>query len=175
MNESRLSFCLFPLSNLKGREAAGGVTGLPPPSHISHLGKTRDSTTPAAHPVMRWKTLCRRRDGEQKNKAVMDRINKSGRGVITKLTRGEEDGWNWRWRWSERPCQRKCSLINIAQTHFIWICFSRIPQLYSSLFSFGTFLMKSNIKSNQRCDHPHLCRLFSSKTEPQHPKDESKM
>lgn len=45
---------------------------------------------------MRWKILCRRRDGGRKTNAVMDRINKSSQSVITKLTRGVEEargGW----------------------------------------------------------------------------------
>lgn len=40
---------------------------------------------------MRWKIFCRRRDGGEKSSAVMDRINKSGRSVITKLTQGVEE------------------------------------------------------------------------------------
>lgn len=40
---------------------------------------------------MRWKIFCRRRDGGEKSSAVMDRMNKSGRSVITKLTQGVEE------------------------------------------------------------------------------------
>ncbi len=45
---------------------------------------------------MRWKILCRRRDGGQKNNTVMDRINKLSQSVITELTQGAEEareGW----------------------------------------------------------------------------------
>lgn len=45
---------------------------------------------------MRWKILCRSRDGGEKSNAVMDKINKSSQTVITKLTQGVEEmreGW----------------------------------------------------------------------------------
>ena len=79
------------MSNVKGREAAGRVTALTSrlTSHTS--ADERDSTSPAVHPVMRWKILCRRRDGGGKSIAVMDRINKSRQSVITQLTQGVEE------------------------------------------------------------------------------------
>lgn len=99
-------FC-FACQMWRAERDSGGLQVWLPIVHLTPQ-QTRDSTTPAEHPVMRWKIFCRRRDGGEKSSAVMDRINKSGRSVITKLTQGVEeareggegDGWNKSWRWT---------------------------------------------------------------------------
>lgn len=96
-------FC-FACQMWRAERDSGGLQVWLPIVHLTPQ-QTRDSATPAERPVMRWKIFCRRRDGGEKSSAVMDRINKSGRSVITKLTQGVEeargvewDGWNKSWR-----------------------------------------------------------------------------
>ena len=82
-------FC-FACQMWRAERDSGGLQVWLPIVHLTPQ-QTRDSTTPAERPVMRWKIFCRRRDGGEKSSAVMDRINKSGRSVITKLTQEVEE------------------------------------------------------------------------------------